>query len=196
MAPLFLGCSFLAVAVLAMSGAIPPGRNQQDRSVATSATRIVSPSVLATWIAKRDDRGRARLDLLVLWRGASGWFARRPAGERTSGGGSGTFSITLIRGELQLQLSFDIKKRMANVGGTDVPLDKNNVILVDDVDVPNGGKILGRYQVDPAMNDPTRIDPIVRRSPALIEYLRCDAPIENDATAAALAHVCAMILGK
>ena len=152
--------------------------------------------MLATWIAKRDDRGRPQLDLMVLWRGAPGWFARRPTGERISGAGSGTFSIALIRGDLQLQLSFDIKKRIASVGGTDVPLDKNNVILVDNVDVPNGGKILGRYQVAPAMNDPTRIDPILRSSPALIEYLRCDAPTENDANAAALAHVCAMVLNK
>jgi len=70
------------------------------------------------------------------------------------------------------------------------------VILVDEVHVPNGGKILGVYRVDPALNDASRIEPILRSSPALIEYLRCDAPVETAADSPALAGVCAMVPGK
>ena len=49
---------------------------------------------------------------------------------------------------------------------------------------------------DPLMNDATRIEPILRRSPALVEYLYCDAPLDHAADVAAIANVCALVLGK
>ena len=152
--------------------------------------------MLATWIAKREEVGSPRLDLLVLWRGAPAWFAKRPIGDRTIGGARGAFSLTLMRGGRQLQLAFDSKKRIAHVGGAEMRLKQNNVILVDEVDGSNGGKILGAYRVDPELNEESRIEPILRSSPALIEYLRCDAPVENIADLPPLANVCAVVPAK
>src|SRR5262249_5529299 len=74
-------------------------------------------------------------------------------------------------------------------------LPQTNVVLVDDVNLPTGARIVSRQWVDPKppeapKPDPTlspadqvlammRGDPVlatIRRSPALGEYLQCDLP--------------------
>src|ERR1700676_5456671 len=88
---------------------------QSSRSAArgvtwSAPTQVISPVVLASWIAERAGTGPERLQLLVLWRGGPGWFLR-PGG--VSGGGSGGhYEATLTYGDVQLMLGWDSARRV------------------------------------------------------------------------------------
>src|SRR5262245_60951053 len=84
-------------------------------------TGPVSPSVLATTMYVMTEPGRGELELMVLWRGAPGWFMR--GGGQTSGGSSGGGGGTdgagreavrtqwISQGGVTLNLRFEPKSR-------------------------------------------------------------------------------------
>src|SRR5688572_8573680 len=52
------------------------GEKRPENVGTTGGSRLVSPAVVATWIVRTEPRDVAELKLLVLWRGAPGWFLR------------------------------------------------------------------------------------------------------------------------
>jgi len=60
-------------------------------AVTMSTARVVSPSVVASWWANDDTT------LLVLWRGAPGWFSKGGAGGGTAAGGAQWTDVDRIR---------------------------------------------------------------------------------------------------
>lgn len=76
-------------------------------------------------------------------------------------------------------MEFDDDARIVTMMNQELSLDSVNVVLVDFVDSANGATIVGTRWIEPAAaaDKPAAVDAIasvVRRSPELFDYLRCD----------------------
>jgi hypothetical protein len=185
----------VALLILALTSSVDYAQSGAART--SSGTRAVSPAVVATWLSHQETSGFAALDLLVLWRGTPEWFMK-DSSKRTTGSGTGAMSVQHIRyGGLDLTLEFDREKRIAHIQGREIPLQDANVILVDQVDGPEGLQIIGARRVDPQFGKlPEDIGPILRRSAELVSYLRCDVRLPDAKVQEMMDLICARILGQ
>jgi hypothetical protein len=131
-----------------------------------------------TWVTRYGHDGVHALQLVVIWRGQPGWYTRGTSGG-TSGGGSGTaFHHTVRYGGVELQLTFDMQTRVAEVQKTRVDLGDDNVILVDDVDSAGGPRVVETLRLDATLPLPQRgipmVAPLLGQSPHVLAFLRCD----------------------
>jgi hypothetical protein len=146
----------------------------------------LSPGVFVTWEAHRDaapdgqeDATPLTLDLLVLWRGTPGWFAYDKVSAH-AGAPNGRHGVT--SNEKSVQLLFNRQTGTVRIGRETIELQGANVLLLDDVDNPNGALIAGTRIADPlAIGAGNRGEPaadpvkeLIRQTPELFEYLRCD----------------------
>lgn len=171
---------------------------QSPFTVPTGAgSRVVSPAVVATSITQVGPSEKAALDLLVLWRGTPGWFlGGRRKGSATWGGGDaagrsesaragrsqGVVVHQLSFGDYSLTLRFDRETRSLQVQGTELMLQDSNVVLVDGVDAPAGPTVIGMTRIDGEVEGfPVRIEPLLRASPELLAFLRCDTALPDPA---------------
>ena len=152
-----------------------------------STARFISAAVYASWLQHwRASDGDTR-SLLVLWRGSPGWFTKRPAGgggSGSSGGGGGSSGWqTFSAGGLTFELDYDFDRNVVKMLYQDVSLVESNVVLVDFVDSPNGAQIVDRQWIEPPPEQQPRMpDPIfaiVKSSPRLYEYVRCDVSMPD-----------------
>jgi len=196
--------SFVLVILLASTGR---AESPQAASVeSSSGSRLVSPAVVATWIVRKEPHGTSQLELLVLWRGTPGWFMRAGSEESSNSDsiqsteddrGGGTVVERLSYGGLRLELEFVRGKRTARVQNHDVGLESANVILVDEVDAVDGPQIAGSLHVDPSFaSEPAEVEAIVRRSPEIYEFLRCDASVPDANTQEVIETLCARMKPK
>jgi hypothetical protein len=179
----------LAAAVLASASA-----QEQNRTSHTSISSWpISPAVIATFIGHHGPLSitpgqepprtlptdPVTLDLLVLWRGAPGWFIQGSRGHESGGGdSSGRVSVHVERGGVVLDLTLDTQKRVAQIGKKRVALGDANVVLVDAVDVPDGLTVVGTGTVDPRIEGlPTGVYDALRGVPDLVPFLRCEAKL-------------------
>jgi hypothetical protein len=160
------------------------------------ATQWMSPSVVATWLTRRVDAGPEQLELLVLWRGDPGWFLR-PGNEIRSDSRSPTVGRhTIVYGDIRLTLDYDHSTRSAVVNGNTLTLGEHNVVLVDEVDVPSGPRVVRTFRVVPEMpGSAGQLSPLLTRSPEIMTFLRCDAPIPADKPRLILERLCLTNLG-
>ncbi len=168
---------------------------QEPREIRPSSimTLAISPAVVATVITRgepvritpgqlplrppTDRSGPVTLDLLVLWRGAPGWFLK-PGGSAESGGGdsSGHVTVHAEKGGIALDVMLDTEKRVAQIAGNDVALGDANVVLVDSVDVAGGLTVLGTRTVTARIPVPPEgLADVFRDAPDLVPFLRCEA---------------------
>ena len=106
-------------ATLAAQGPPRPVRPPGSVSI-QGGDQVVSPVAMATWVARVGSDGTRVLQMLVLWRGSPGWFARG-SGSGASGGGDGRrYRSTIRRGEVQLQVEFDSQTQLATIQGKQV----------------------------------------------------------------------------
>ena len=189
------------VVVVGLSTSLRPGAAQlpprgQTTLIQSSGDRILSPVVVGGWLTHSDAPGSGTLDLFVLWRGSPGWHMR--GGSRGGSGGSSTGrrNLTLKYGGLFLQVLFDGSARLAEIDGRNVPLNDDNVVLVDDVDSVGGPKVVKTLRVDSALSDPSHPEIVIRRSPELVAYLRCDIKLSEAQKQAAIDVICAQLIGK
>ena len=170
----------------------------------SSGTAPVSPSVMATELVSVDASGRGTLQFLILWRGTPGWFMRGGGGSSSGGGGSmgpGSammHSEWISQGGVNLALRFDATARKMWIQDKELVLDDANVVLVDAVDSPAGPQVVRTLRIDPEYETtmepipyaipgresqmrprPVRVQTFIRRSPELIEFLRCNTPLPN-----------------
>jgi hypothetical protein len=91
-------------------------------------------------------------------------------------------------------MEFDYDKRIVKILNQEISLKETNVVLVDFVDSTNGPTIVGYRWVDPAPPEqPSPVDPIaavVKRTPELFEYLRCDLSLPYPLTRAMMPIIC------
>jgi hypothetical protein len=145
-----------------------------------SGCSALSPSVVATYEGRGQmPDGPMLVDLVVLWRGSPGWYDESTDSAEV-GGSSGAHRIRSRTGLVEIR--FDSSTRVVQVHGNAVPLQNNNVLLLDDVDGSGGVKIAGMLRVDPPVRPTSKggqnvdvIDAVVQQSSELFEYLRCDA---------------------
>ena len=143
----------------------------------SSATQVISPVALMTWVTRYGHDGIHSLDLIVVWRGAPGWFTRGTSRSTSSGGSADTFHSTIRYGGLDLQLGLQPAKRTAEVQGQKVELGDANVILVDQVDTAGGAQVVRTLRVDPAVplseDGRPRVEEVLRRSQEIVSFLQC-----------------------
>lgn len=193
-----------AAAFLAAAPRAEAEKPRPEDAGTSGGSRVVSPAVVATWIARTEPRGLPELELLVLWRGTPGWHLRagtRGSGSRVSsrsdgGDERGLHVHHLSFGGLDLNLEFDERKRVARIQGMEVALESANVIFVEDVDGPEGPRIARSLHVDSAFPDsPARIEEVVRRSPEIFSFLRCDAKLPDPKMQPMIDAVCEQMKG-
>ncbi len=114
-------------------------------------------------------------------RGGSGGSG---AGGSARGGHSHGFE-EVRQGGLIFRMEFDDDARIVTMMNQDLSLDSVNVVLADFVDSANGPTIVGTRWIEPAdaTDKPVTVDAIasvVRRSPELFDYLRCDIKLPDD----------------
>ena len=224
----FLPAGVALICVLGLLGTSsaqgpPPGpRSAGSRSSqfgTQSSDQVVSPVVLATYVARVWGDGTRTLQMLVLWRGSPGWFARGSGGSSSSGGGDGRrYHSTIRRGDLQLQIEFDTETRLvtisqaplvslpqspniqtAPVKSKQIDLSDRNVILVDEVDGSKGLQIVGTLRIDPVLpagRSPLPLGDILRQSQELVSFLRCDTRMPDPLSQQMAEIVCARVLGQ
>jgi hypothetical protein len=163
-------------------------------TAASAPTQVISPVVVASWIAERAGSGEEQLQLLILWRGAPGWFLR-PGGVSGNSSG-GRYRSTITYGDVRLTLEYDSSKRVAVVHGRTVETADDNVVLVDDVDSPTGPRIVGTMRLDRRMpGSAGQIGLVLRKSPNIMAFLRCDATIADGHGRGLLERLCLENIG-
>jgi hypothetical protein len=177
-------------------------RGYSDGGGGSSTSRIVSASVVASWMAHDNYADGSMTTLLVLWRGSVGWFSKGASGGGSGGGfgsaASGSWAYEyLTQGGRTFTMGFDYDKRIVKILNEEISLATSNVVLVDFVDSVNGPTIVGTRWVDPAPKDQTppsdAIAAIVRRSIELFEYLRCDAAVDDPVLKTLMPIICAQM---
>ena len=129
-------------------------------------------------VPREAQTGPVTLDLLILWRGAPGWFMRGGGPNLESGGGDnkGHVSVHVERFGLVLDVTLDTDKRVAQIAGNQVALGDANVVLVDGLDVPGGLAISGTRAVGPRIEQPpSGLFDVFRGAPDLVPFLCCEA---------------------
>ncbi|HEY1251857.1 MAG TPA: hypothetical protein VGH97_11765 [Thermoanaerobaculia bacterium] len=162
-----------------------------------SGSRVASPEVVASWIALEGSADELQLRLLVLWRGSPGWFLKgESAGSSgkagADDGGANSIVQHLRYGKLNLEVGLDLRKQTATIAAEKVDLGDANVILVDDVDNPAGPRVVRTLRVNPALSKSVgKMEEVVRRSPELFEFLRCDVELPDAQAQSLISKVCA-----
>ena len=201
------GSDLLAIARLSLaivvSGAFAaPSAGQLPSAGRTTAvsssmpTQVISPAVVATWVTEGSAGESDRLQLLVLWRGTPGWFLR-PGGSSVYGGQSaGRYQQTITQGGFKFTLEYDSSKRVAVVNGKTIDLQDDNVVLVDDVDAAAGPRVTDTMRVDYRMpRSAGQIGLVLRASPEIMSFLRCDAKAPDGRGQAFLERLCLQNIG-
>lgn len=173
-------CGFLAV--LFAFGVSLSAQTTRPRvsmpSPTGSSSQPISNTALLTWVVRYDTAETGRVELLVVWRGAAGWYRRGP--RSMSGGGSGSaFHSTNRFGDLELELDFDSARRTARVQGRQIELHDDNVILVDRVDGGSSVTVTGTLHIADATfsrreSEYPRLDVLLSRSPEILAFAGCE----------------------
>ena len=196
--PWILAASIVVCA--AIQGPPPPRRlPPPGRTATSSGTQVISPVALMTWATRFGHDGVHTLDLIVLWRGAPGWFSGTSQ-SGSSGGGADSFYATARYGNVEVQVTLQTAKRTAEVQGQKVELGDANVILVDGVDTPGSEKVVRTLRIDPAVpssqDGGARVEEILRRSPEILSFLRCQTAMPDGKGQAMIDLICAQVIGK
>ena len=169
---------FLTLLMFALMGRDLLGQTQR-RAPMTVQTLPVSASVLAT-IETRNEK----LELLVLWRGAPGWFLGGSESRASYAEQDGVSTANLEYGGRGLTLSFDSRLRTVRLQASAVSLGPSgNVLLVDHADREDKMAVAGVLTIN---SEGTSVDPrlgtlapFFERSGELIDFLRCGSTMSN-----------------
>jgi hypothetical protein len=171
-------------------------RAEQVSRTTGPGTEVISPAVEISVMTEGRADGTDELELLVLWRGAAGWFLRpgsTTAGRSTDAGHS---VLTIKRGDLHLTLEYDRTTRVVTIQGKPLTLGADNVVFVDDVDVRDGPRVVGTMRVARAMpGSAGQIGLVLKQSREIMSFLRCDAKLPDVPERAWLAGLCLQNIG-
>lgn len=193
--------SFVVVLLVACCAAMaaqgPPPRPNLGPNArgGSGGTMPVSAATKVTFQI-RSEGSKETLELLVLWRGSPGWFARGGPSGSSSRGGRDEWSMEDHDGGVSLTLRMNQQTRTVWVQDKPIALGAANAILVDLVDSPQGPQVVRTLTVDATLGDedgPARILPILARSKDLLDYLQCDTKLPDERLHERLAPVCARI---
>jgi hypothetical protein len=150
---------------------------RQPRDSATCQSDIVSSTVVSTFCGHREGDTQM-LDLLILWRGAPGWFHAAGTGRRGSSGSSviggtkGTVSQSASYGAATIAFEANFDTGVATVAQSTFKLDRLNTIVLDAAGAE--WRVAATRRTEPAL--PLDGDwnlALARRSPEFVRDLRC-----------------------
>ena len=180
--------------VLVCSQVAIAGGGQRQQVSRSSPTRVLSPSVVASWFAERAAPGSEQLRVLILWRGEPGWFLR--GGSMSDREVAGRLHRTISYGSITLTVEYDWAQRTVAIAGKPVMLGDQNVVLVDRVDQPSGAVVTGTARIDPQLpGSGTQIGIALQPYPALVSYLRCETLGSDESRRQYLATLCLENIG-
>jgi hypothetical protein len=182
-------------AAVAAQGPPPPPNLGPNARGGSSGTMPVSAATKVTYLIGFEG-SKETLELLVLWRGSPGWFAKGGRSGSSSRGGLDEWSMEDHDGGVSLTLRMNTQTRTVWVQDSSVALGAANAILVDRVDSPQGPQIVRTLTVDAALGDeigPARILPILAQSKDLVDHLQCDSKLSDERLHERLAPLCARI---
>jgi len=166
----------------------------------STSVAVISPAVVASW-RTFDNHAGVSTSLLVLWRGAPGWFGNAIA---PSSGNSGPTNQTFTYADREFRIDYDDSAATATILKRQLSLKDVNVVLVDGVDSAAGATIFASRWVPPgppappltpgAIGDP--IAGVLLRAPALYEYLRCDLMVSNSTMQMIMPMLCGRMRGE
>jgi hypothetical protein len=188
------------VGIAVVATILPPTIHAQPSA---GSNRVLSPTTVAYWQQHDNGDGTGSLDLLVLWRGSPGWFFR---GGGTSGGGGahggfGQWQAThwMTYGDLTLTLDlkstskdFDPATTVVTILDREIALRDANVVLIEGVDSV-APMIVGTRYVAPRFPGTDAVAAIVKRTPELFDFLRCDVTLPDANQQAMMALVCGLL---
>ena len=166
-----------------------------------SGQGAVSSSVMAWWMAHREDAGMSALDLLILWRGTPGWLFRAGGiasyGSGRQGSGSDTISHSVLVGNRALTWTLDLTAKRITILDRTFSLADVNVILIDGGDNTEGSQTVRALQIDPTYAaEPQHFEWAVRGSWELFQFLQCDAQLDDPRQQVIADLVCARFTGR
>jgi hypothetical protein len=171
-----------AMAAIVMIWISAPAAAQQPRESTTCQSDIASATVVTTFCAHREGDTLV-LDLLILWRGAPGWFQWKGTGTRGSSGSTlvgkgikGAVSHSTSYGDVTIAYGADFERGEATIEHTTIRLDSANTVIVDDADAsPRITATRWTRPVLPLVGDWNLA--LTRRSSGFMRDLRCDVPM-------------------
>jgi hypothetical protein len=167
---------------------------QPQSSNGQGAARFLSASVYAEWFTHREPSGETLLDLLVLWRGEPGWWAKGTGKDSSSGGSGSRLTSTSHVGGQELRIVFDRSVKSAEIQAQTLRLDRANVVMVDDVAAATPK--FTTATVDPTLPSSIDIHVAVQRSPDVQKFLRCDETLPDARMQSYVALVCNRMMGR
>jgi hypothetical protein len=189
-------CFGLFALLVAVGMSAAPAPAQMRGGPSRSTDRVVSPTVVASFIT-HTEYSVGRFTLLVLWRGSAGWSVH---GSGHGGGSSGGGSFGESRGSqyfsyggLSFNLDFNWTSAIVKLLDREISLRETNLILVDNVDAPAGPTIVDVRWIDVPIELDDQVDAIrslISRSPELFAYLQCDKQLPDALQQAMIAIVC------
>jgi len=197
----------LALLVCAAADLVAQSRGVASGGAGMSTARVASPAVVASWMSHASAADGTMTTLLVLWRGTQGWFLKGGHGGGSGAGSSGGFVgrgsyayQSFSEGGLTFTLEFDHERHTATLLNEEFSLKDTNVVLVDFVDGP-APAVVGSRWIEPGPPAPPAVpgaapDPVagvIRRSPELFDYLRCDLGMPDTAMSAMITMVCGLM---
>lgn len=163
---------FVIVCLLSLPR-VPVALSQPAGGYLSSDVLPGSSTVLITRITRKAAAGD-QLELLVLWRGAPGWYLQRPRGSST-GERNGVLREEHQYGNVKLRIIFDPKASTVEVNEERVLLDSGaRALLVDHVGT-NEPLTVEKLKIDRNVSSGgAALLKLFRDSTALREFLRCE----------------------
>jgi hypothetical protein len=121
---------------------------------------------------------------------------RRAASRRRGGQSTGRYHQTITQGGLTFTLEYDSSTRVAIVDGKTIKMAESNVVFVDDVDSSAGPRVTGTMSIESRMpGSAGQIGMVLRLSPEIMSFLRCDAKAPDGRGQAFLGRLCLQNIG-
>jgi hypothetical protein len=140
------------------------------------------------------------LDLLVLWRGTPGWFAKGGRSGSSGGGRSGgAQQHRFYEGAYEFEVTLDRTTGKAHVLDRDIDVATANAVFVDEVDASRGPRIaktmlLTNRTLDTTLRGPNQIVALMGKIPEVREYVGCETRLPDERLQARLAPMCALLM--
>jgi hypothetical protein len=188
--------SALSLAADAGAGEQPQESRRASALPAGASMQWLSPAVVVSWIIEPQPDASEHVRLIVLWRGTPGWFMRPGGSTATDGSSAGQSHHVITQGGVRLTLDYDPSARVATIQGRSLALGQDNVVFVDDVDSAAGPRVTGTGRVPRALpGSAGQIGLVLRKSPEVVAFLRCDAVLPDPGARAVLGNLCLQNLG-
>lgn len=171
------GFSYLSLAIWL---SVAPPLPWQPRDKPTCHATIVSETVITTFCGHASG-AQQYLDLFIVWRGTPDWFQRREKGSsgqdvtRDFAGGEGA-RVAQYRTFAGVTVGFDadFAARTVTIDGDTLSLAHDNIIVVDDVDLPHMRHVATTFRVEtivPLLGDANLI--LARLSARIRDAFQC-----------------------